>query len=76
MERVEKRERVIGSLLFERRRIRTLRSSVRKMRHIGSTTNAHERLSAIPAPLATHTAHGASAHSSPSAANQHAYVPK
>ena len=59
-----------------RRRIRTLRSSVRKMRHIGSTTNAHERLSAIPAPLATHTAHGAGAHSSPSAANQHAYVPK
>ena len=46
------------------------------MRHIGSTTNAHERLSAIPAPLATHTAHGAGAHSSPSAANQHAYVPK
>ena len=46
------------------------------MRHIGSTTNAHERLSAMPAPLATHTAHGAGAHSSPSAANQHAYVPK
>ena len=30
----------------------------------------------MPAPLATHTAHGAGAHSSPSAANQHAYVPK